>query len=59
MARLEHPLRCDSASNKSKTQTKETNIFPLHTTAAEDIGVSAGGSPDDLMCYLDNELNLL
>lgn len=45
MARLEHPLRYDSAYNKSKTQTKETYLFPLGTTATEHMGVSAGGFP--------------
>lgn len=45
MARLEHPLRYDSAYNKSKTQTKETHLFPLGTTVTEHIGVSAGGFP--------------
>lgn len=45
MARLEHPLRYDSAYNKSKTQTKEIYMSPLRTTATEHIGVGAGGFP--------------
>lgn len=45
MAKLEHPLIRESASSNSKMQTKETCIFPLHTPAAEHMGVNASGFP--------------
>lgn len=59
MARLEHPLICDSASNNSKMQTKETHIFSLHTPAAEHVGWVPVGFPDDSMEQLNHHVVLL